>query len=150
VGGNVDLLAGRILLEKWEDLVRRRDEFAVETTLSSKSFAPRILRMQEIGYEFHLCFFWLPGVELSIHRVAERVRRGGHDIPEAVIRRRYRAGLSNLHRLYLPLADTWRVYDNSGEGNPKRVAYGRKGGIVHIEDEASWNRIREGGTDGSI
>jgi predicted ABC-type ATPase len=104
--------------------------------------------MQVVGYEFHLFFFWLPDVELSIARVAERVRMGGHDIPEPTIRRRYRAGLSNLSHLYIPLADTWRVYDNSQVGHPIRVAFGRKGGIIQVDCLEKWEQLQEGGEHG--
>ncbi len=102
--------------------------------------------MQEEGYLFHLFFCWLPSAELSIARVAARVRMGGHNIPEPVIHRRYRAGLSNLTTINIPLADTWRVYDNSGGETPKRVAFGRKGGIIQVDDEEGRRRILEGGT----
>jgi predicted ABC-type ATPase len=50
---------------------------------------------------------------LAAQRVSDRVRTGGHDVPADIVRRRYSAGLRNLFQIYLPLATTWRVYDNS-------------------------------------
>ena len=102
-----------------------------------------------MGYRFNLLFFWLSDVDLAISRVAERVRRGGHHIPEPVIRRRYRAGLVNLQSLYLPIADQWKVYDNSRSGSPVLVASGEKSGIIRIYERKTWDEIQEGGTDAS-
>lgn len=144
----VDLIAGRRLLEKWDEHVSRRSDFGVETTLSSRSLAPRIVRLREVGYEFTLLFFWLANVELAVSRVAERVRKGGHDIPEPVIRRWYRAGLINLRDLYLPLADRWKVYDNSRSDSLRLIASGEKGGIIRVYETEVWTRIQEGGTNG--
>lgn len=86
-----------------------------------------------------LVFLWLPSVEMAIERVAERVRSGGHDVPEPVIRRRYEAGLRNFFELYRPLADAWRIFDNSGTGL-RFIATG-SGSIDRISDEATWKKI---------
>ena len=69
---------------------------AFETTLASHLLLPRIRRMQEAGYRFHLYFFWLPSADMAVQRVAARVESGGHHIPEDAIRRRYERGLVNF------------------------------------------------------
>jgi predicted ABC-type ATPase len=92
--------AGRIMLARLRELARQRESFAFETTLASRSFAPWIAGLKsEGGYKFRLVFLWLPSPEAAVARVAERVRAGGHDVPEATIRRRYAAGLKNFFTL---------------------------------------------------
>lgn len=107
--------AGRIMLEMIADGVRRGESFAIETTLSGRGYARMIPGWKQAGYRVVIFFLGLPSVELAIGRVADRVAQGGHDIPEAVIRRRFAMGKRNFANLYKPLADTWRHYDNAGD-----------------------------------
>jgi predicted ABC-type ATPase len=90
--------ASRLLLARWDDFADQRQSFAIETTLASRSRAPKVRKLQELGYEFLLYYFWLPNPEMAVSRVAERVKSGGHHIPEDVIRRRYEAGWRNSLR----------------------------------------------------
>ncbi len=119
---NKDVRASRILLNAMDEYESQRKSFAIETTLASRSLAPRIRRLQQSGYQFQLLFFWLSSPEMNIERVAKRVLNGGHHIPEDVIRRRYVGGLKNLFSLYLPIADSWQVYDNTLTDDMKLVA----------------------------
>ncbi len=112
--GAADLRAGRLMLEEIASHVRRRESFAFETTLSGRRYAAIIPEWQQIGYEVALIFLWLPKVEMAVERVRERVRQGGHDVPEQVIRRRYEAGWRNFNRVYKRLVDHWFLYDNAG------------------------------------
>ena len=109
------LKAGRLMLEEISGCVRRGESFAFETTLSGLSYLGRIRQWREQGYQVSLFFLCLPDAEAAMARVAERVRQGGHDIPEAVIRRRFAAGLRNLENAYKSAVDTWAKYDNVGE-----------------------------------
>jgi predicted ABC-type ATPase len=118
--------AGRVMLTRLRELAANKRNFAFESTLATRSYAPWISFLIQEGYEFHLLFLWLNTAELAIQRVAERVRNGGHSVSEDVIRRRYSRGLENLSRLYIPLANTWVVYDNSGAGSPLLVASGER------------------------
>jgi len=122
----VALDAGRVMLTRLRELASNKQSFAFESTLATRSYAPWISRLSREGYQFHLLFLWLNTVELAIQRVAERVRGGGHSVSGRIIRRRYQRGLENLSQLYLPLADTWVVYDNSGGGSPPLIASGGK------------------------
>jgi predicted ABC-type ATPase len=112
--GAADIRAGRLVLEEIASHVRRRESFAFETTLSGRRYATLIPKWQQIGYEVALIFLWLPKVEMAVERVRERVRQGGHDVPEQVIRRRYEAGWRNFNRVYKRLVDHWFLYDNAG------------------------------------
>lgn len=88
--------------------------FAFETTLSGRAYLSRIATWQATGYRVELIFLKLNTPEEALARIAQRVSQGGHDVPEAVVRRRFAAGLENLNRLYAPVVDSWALYDNSG------------------------------------
>lgn len=109
------LRAGRLMLEEIHRHVGHGASFAFETTLAGRGCARLIPRWRELGYRVELFFLSLPDADAAVARVAERVRQGGHDIPEAIIRRRYDSGSSNLRRVYAPLVNSWVLYDNSGE-----------------------------------
>ncbi len=106
--------AGRLMLSEIHFHARRGDNFSFETTLSGRAYARVIPGWQAIGYRVKLFFLRLDSPELAIARVCQRVKAGGHNIPEKVIRRRFKAGLNNLETLYKPLVDEWAVYNNSG------------------------------------
>lgn len=106
--------AGRLMLEEIFACVTRGESFAFETTLSGIGYRRHIRSWRAQGYRVSLFFLSLPDAEIAIARVAERVRQSGHDVPEAVIRRRFAAGLRNLEQMYKEAVDTWAVYDNAG------------------------------------
>lgn len=129
-------------LARMRQLAESRENFAFETTLASRAFAPWIAELKVFGYQFHLVFMTLPSPDLAIERVAERVRMGGHDVPAATIRRRYDAGIRNFFRLYQPLADGWRVYDNT-DITPRLIANGSRAKVECVTDTAVWSRLKE-------
>ena len=135
--------AGRIMLRRLEQLAAQHRDFAFETTLASRTFAPRIARWMQTGYAFHLVFLWLPNAELALARVRERVQLGGHDVPEGTVRRRFTRGLINFFALYQPVASTWRFYDNS-QARPRLVARGDQSGRTVVSDTQLWERIAGG------
>lgn len=137
-GTPADINAGRLLLERVQALEERNSDFAFETTLATKMLVSRVEGWKARGYQVHLIFFYLPSPELSIQRVAGRVRAGGHDVPEATIRRRFVAGLRNFFDLYSKLVDSWRVYDNSRGGDPQIVAKRRLNGELVVHDWVLW------------
>jgi len=133
--------AGRIMLSRLNELGKRRTSFAFETTLASRSFAPRIAALQQLGYEFHLLFIWLPNAEMAVARVADRVRSGGHNVPEETIRRRYQSGLSNFFKLYRPMATTWQFYDCSDQSGPMRIASAKGDSTHRVKNTQLWERL---------
>ncbi len=139
------IAAGRVMLDRIKGLARARKSFAFETTLASRSFAPWITGLRARGWHFHLLYLWISRVDLAVARVAGRVRLGGHHVPEDVVRRRYRAGLQNFFGLYLPLANSWEIYDNSGEGGPILVARCGGDATPEVTDSVTWRKIRAGG-----
>jgi predicted ABC-type ATPase len=135
------LAAGRIMLARLKELATARQSFSFETTLASRTFAPWISSLMNSGYDFHLLFLWLPSAQFAIERVAQRVRAGGHYVPDDVVRRRYIKGLRNFFSLNQPLATTWRVYNNSLDG-PRLIAAGKFLAEELVMDQAAWQSIK--------
>ncbi len=115
--------AGRLMLQQIDAHVRREDSFAFETTLSGRGYSRDISCWRKQGYRITLFFLRLPTPEAAIARVAQRVKEGGHDVPEAVIRRRFHAGWRNFEGIYRDIVDAWTVYDTSSDV-PTLVAEG--------------------------
>jgi predicted ABC-type ATPase len=140
---SVAVSAGKIMLRRLKELASERASFAFETTLASRSFAPWLGDLVASGYLFHLVFVWLPGPEFAIARVADRVRSGGHHVPDETIRRRYSAGLRNFFALYQPLATSWQMIDNMDVAQPRIIAEGAQRKPRRIVDETLWKAIEE-------
>src|SRR5262245_26863405 len=116
------ITAGRVMLERLRTLSSMRRDFAFETTLSGRSHVRWLRDLRASGYRTHLVFLALPSPELAIARVADRVRRGGHHVPDVVVRRRFIAGLRNLFSVYMDAVDSWTIYDNADVVSPRLVA----------------------------
>ena len=140
---SVAIPAGRAMLERIQHLAEAEANFAFETTLASRSFAPWLARLKRRGYHLHVLFLWLESADLAVDRVAARVRLGGHDVPEETVRRRYERGLRNFFQLYLPLVDSWQMFDNSRAGRPQLVASGRKDHVQEVANAFLWRKISE-------
>ena len=108
------LQAGRLMLQELARHFAAGQSFAFETTLAGRGYVQHIKVWQAAGYRVKLIYLRLGTAEQAIARVAQRVRQGGHTIPEATIRRRLTAGLQNFERLYAPLVDAWALYDYAG------------------------------------
>jgi predicted ABC-type ATPase len=138
-----DINAGRHLISRLEALEAERSDFAFETTLATKMLADRVDKWQANGYQVHLLYFWLPSADMAVERVAQRVRTGGHNVPESTIRRRYRKGLELLFSTYMPRVDKWRIYDNSRGLDPTLVAKLGSSGECTVAEPAIWDNISE-------
>ncbi len=138
----VAVTAGRVMLRRIKSLALQRADFAFETTLASRTFKPMLHAMQAGDYEFHLIYLWLQTPELALERVRERLKLGGHDVPEDVVRRRYRRGLFNFFNLYRPIADSWLMLDNSAGPAPKPIAWRNVGGPLQLVKSGPWERLR--------
>lgn len=133
--------SGKLMLRRMQELLGWGKNFAFETTLASKSFVRFIQKAQAQEYTCHLIFMWLPSPETAMARVEERVAKGGHAIPQEVIIRRYHAGLKNLCTLYMPLVDSWVIYDNTAHPLPALIAEGNSHSIIHNHD--LWQHIQQ-------
>ena len=136
------IAAGRVMLARIRELASQRVNFAFETTLASRSFAPWLRQLVTSGYSAHLVFLWLPSADFAVDRVAERVRTGGHNVPPETVRRRYAAGLRNFFQLYQPLVSGWVLYDSSGPV-PRPVAEGLASHPPTVYDRDVWAAAQE-------
>ena len=139
---SVAIEAGRLMLQRIEDLLSKEESFSIETTLATKSYINLVRRAQEKGYTVRLLFFWLNSPELALQRIAERVAKGGHNIPEPIVRRRYVTGISNLFRLFMSEVDSWEIYDNS-KYPAIQIARGGKDDETSIIVESTYKKIAE-------
>lgn len=141
--GKAAIQAGRIMFKRLDYLAENKEDFAFETTLSTRSYTLRIKKWQEtMNYRCHLVFLWLRNPELAIERVQTRVRMGGHDIPKAIIRRRYTSGIVNFFRLYRPLVN-WHFYDCSETPSPQIIARGERNHDILVQDHSLWESLKE-------
>ena len=136
----VALKAGKLLLEEIKQTAKRGADFGFETTLSGKSYVRLFGDLIRSGYAIHLFFLWIPNVEISIKRIRERVRRGGHDIPEPVVRRRFYRGIENFFNVYQRFLSSWVIFDNSTP-EPETIAY-RSGQKQVVISERSFAKIK--------
>ncbi len=133
--------ASRYMIQKIRYLLRKQKDFAVETTLATRTLLKTVRMAQDAGYTVTLLYFWLNSPELAIERVRARVEAGGHNIPEETIRRRYNVGIYYFFNSYSPVCERWILADNSQI--PFRViAEGSKTDIVNIKDEETYMKIK--------
>ena len=132
--------ASRLMLMKIRYLLKRQEDFAVETTLATRTLLKIVKGAQAAGYTVTLLYFWLNSPDLAVERVRARVEAGGHNIPEETIRRRYNTGIYYFFKLYAPISERWILADNSQI--PFRViAEGSKDEVINIRDEETYNVI---------
>ena len=134
--------ASRYMIMKIRYLLKRQQDFGIETTLATRTLLKTIRMAQNAGYTVTLLYFWLNSPDLAVERVAARVGTGGHDIPEETIRRRYRVGIDYFFHDYAPICERWILADNSQI--PFRViAEGSRNDIINIRDEETYEQIRK-------
>ena len=116
------LRAGRMMLNEIRSFSRRRKSFAFETTLSGRSFLSLIPGLKRKGYKVHLFFLCVENVDVALSRIAQRVTKGGHDVPQEVVRRRFDRSVGNFFREYQLIVDSWHLFDNTGS-TPVTIAF---------------------------
>ncbi len=137
--------ASELMRKRIDELVAARVTFSFETTFAARSYRASIVEWRRMGYRVAMYFLWLPTAEMAINRVAKRVREGGHNIPESVIRRRYARGLNNLFSLYIPVVSTVCVYD--GASFPPVPIVEIEGENEQVFDYHRWESVRHQGKD---
>ena len=149
---SVAVRAGRIMLERIEELHRERASFAVESTISGVSLNAFVQRLKSSGYHTHVVYLWLPSPDLAVDRVRARVALGGHDIPEDDIRRRFYRSVANFEHVYRRTADFWRVYHAitpPADPEPRLIAHGEGERVVDIVDAEAWAALQSQAQQGS-
>lgn len=138
----VSFEAGRIMLNRINELLRDNVSFGFETTLSTKSYKNKIVEGKKNGYKTTLLFFWLQNVELAKERVKTRVIEGGHNIEVDVIERRYIKGIVNLFEIYLPIVDEVLIFDNSNQ-RAHLIAEKLSESELTIVDNSKFNALKK-------
>ncbi|MCH8555770.1 MAG: zeta toxin family protein [Schleiferiaceae bacterium] len=137
----VSFEAGRIMLNRINELLSEDENFAFETTLSTKSYKSKINEAKDKGYRVTLLFFWLQNFELAKERVKIRVSEGGHNIEPEVIERRYIRGIKNLFDIYLPIVDGAFIFDTS-EVQHELIADKQIGNSLNILNADKFNLLK--------
>lgn len=136
------LQAGRLMLERIRALLQCGESFGFETTLAGRTHLQTICNARAAGYIVNLIYIWLRNRGLALSRIADRVRKGGHDVPPETVRRRYNRGLVNFFQLYRPLANTWTLCDNSRR-ELVVVAQGTSSAQTKVFDAQRLSRIEQ-------
>jgi len=139
---SVAIEAGRIMLTRIKALMQAGEDFAIETTLATKSYISLIKEAKNLDYKVTLVYFWLSSWQEALQRVAARVKKGGHFIPDDVVERRYQAGINNLHQLYISACDYWAIFNNTS-GQPQLIASGELNSPITIYNTDIWNIINK-------
>lgn len=133
--------ASRYMLMKIRYLLKKEKDFAIETTLATRTLLKIVKNAQAAGYTVTLLYFWINSPELAVERVRARVEAGGHNIPEETIRRRYQVGVDYFFHIYAPISERWILADNSQI--PFRViAEGSKDDVINVRDKEIFAKIK--------
>jgi predicted ABC-type ATPase len=132
---SVAFRAGRLALEEIERLAAQALDFGLETTLSGRSYVGIMRKLKQRGYKVHIYFLWVPTDDVTLSRVRERVLKGGHDVPEVDVRRRFSRSIENFFNHYRLLADAWILFNNSNVP-PSEIAFANQSGVRIIDADA--------------
>ncbi len=135
------LHAGRMVLERIAEFTQARTDFAFETTLSGRSYVPLLRGVKKAGFRLHLFYLWIPGPDLALLRIRDRVENGGHNVPERDVRRRFGRSLGNLFTLYRPLLDTLHFFDNASD-TPRLIFKDEGGQTAAVNDARLYEQLR--------
>jgi len=144
-GRNTDAVnfeAGRIMLKRLRQLGDAGADFAFESTLSSRTFAPFLRSLKARGYSVAIYYFALTNAQLAVRRVKLRVALGGHHVPSDVVKRRFTRSLNNFFTLYAPIADEWTLFDNSASSSAEQVA-SQWENRLQINDQTIWQKLQK-------
>lgn len=134
--------SGKLVLQQIHEYADRGVDFAFETTLAGKSYVNLLTALKARGYASHLFFLWIPGPELAMARIKDRVAEGGHHVPAVDIRRRFVRSINNFFTLYKSMFDSWMLFDNS-KAKPVLIAK-KRGGHREVVNEELFQTIQEG------
>ena len=115
--------AGRQFLRIVDEYLSQRESLVVETTLSGRTFRHTIAKARDAGFDVSIAYLFLESADACMARVTERVRKGGHHVPDADVRRRFARSVVNFWTIYREMADNWVLLYN-GTGRLQDVAAG--------------------------
>jgi predicted ABC-type ATPase len=135
-----NIKAGKLVLEQIHDYANQQIDFAFETTLSGKTYFSMLKNLKEKGYKLNLFYLWIPNTKLAIARVNQRVAEGGHNVPAEDVKRRFKRSISNFFNLYMPLLNSWILFNNTGN-QPLPIAERINQQII-IYDQILYDKIK--------
>lgn len=138
----VSFQAGRIMLNRIKELISEEKTFAFETTLTAKSYIPLLYEAKKKKYRIVLFYFWINSVNLALARIADRAKKGGHDIPKDVVERRFERSLFNLVNLFIPMSEEWSIFDNSSD-RMNLIANGNGTKVRLVQKHEIWEQIND-------
>ncbi|MEW6006675.1 MAG: hypothetical protein AB1595_00750 [bacterium] len=133
--------AGRMVLERIKELVGERKIFAIETTLSGRTYLSMLQKMKLLGYRVYMYYLWIPNYQLGIERIKNRVREGGHSVAEYIVKRRFKKTLWNLFHIYFSILDYLAIFDNSGM--QPMIIYEKEGEYENVINKKLFQHIKE-------
>jgi len=138
----VNFEAGRIMLRRLRQLGDAGADFAFESTLSSRTFAPFLRALKAQGYSVAIYYFALANAQLAVRRVKLRVAMGGHHVPSDVVKRRFVRSLNNFFALYAPIADEWTLLDNSNSlvAQPVAIHFANQ---LTVTEANTWQKLQK-------
>ena len=140
----IRIKAGKLLLNEIDNFISHKVDFAFETTLAGKAYVNLIKEAKSKGYFIHIFFLWIPNIQLAKERIKQRVKQGGHHVPDEDVKRRLARSLTNFFELYMPLADAWDIFDNSAAEHSWIVKFNEKG--LQVLDKKLYQQwIKSGG-----
>lgn len=132
--------ASRYMIMRIQYLLGQNADFSIETTLATRTLVSILKEARDKGYSITLLYLWVQSPDIAIKRVRDRVEHGGHNIPDDVLRRRYKVGLKYLFSTYMPLCDRWIIMDNTTT-RLAMIAEGSSGRLI-IKDDDKFAKIR--------
>ncbi len=134
----VSIKAGKLLLAEIDNFINSKVDFSFETTLAGKTYVNLIKEAKTKGYSIHIFFLWIPNDHLAKERIKQRVKQGGHHVPDGDVERRLSRSLKNFFELYVPLAYSWDIFDNSYIKPRAVVKFNEEG--LHVSDKALYQK----------
>ncbi len=137
---SVGLMSGRVLLEKFDKLIKDKKSIVLESTISGNYHNRVIDQARKAKYEIIFVYVFLDSVEQNIARIKQRVKLGGHNVPVADVKRRYKRSLRNFWDVQ-KYVNQWELYYN-GENSYELVARGVSDAL-EIMDDTLYNKFKK-------
>ena len=134
--------AGRLLIEEARGLIAAKASFAIESTLSGKTYVAMIQDAKAQGYRFLLHYILIGSADQAVGRVALRVKIGGHHVPEEDVRRRFGRSRKHFMEDYVPLADEWVLWDNASPPH-RQMADSGTHNLEQLQPMLASNKVQE-------
>jgi len=140
---SASIAAGRETLRRIDELMKKGASFALESTLSGVAYVKTLHLAKELGYDTSIIYTFVDSPEICIARIKARVRKGGHFVPDADVRRRYARSKKNFWKLYAPIVDYWTLLYN-GDSQVVMVARKDNGNGTAVFSDTLLKLFKEG------